>query len=229
LIERQSRYWVSAIAGHKDELLFQRGTQQAWQWAKDSVFIRWFTDGEPRYAKALSDLASVYLTLRECPGAYCTRNVWRYGLEVAMKIKGSQGLRRVVWVRPEHPYTAISPLAEVHANHNEAHNAALRRRCSAYRRRQNLYAKTQDGLQRALDVQRILHNWVKPHGGLGKRTTPAMAIGLCHRPLSTQELLGLRGFSCISSYQTSAMNFFAEFDVCFYRADLAFEVCSRGK
>jgi len=50
-------------------------------------------------------------------------------------------------VRSEHPYTAISPPTEVNANHNEAHNAALRRRCSAYRRRQNLYAKTRDGLQ----------------------------------------------------------------------------------
>ncbi len=198
-IERQSRYWVSAMAGHKDELLFQRGTQQAWQWAKRCPFIRWFTDGEHRYAKALWDLASVYLALRECPSRYRTRKVWRYGLEVAMKVKGSQGLRRVVWVRPEHPYTAVSPLAEVHANHNEAHNAALRRRCSAYRRRQNLYAKTRDGLQRTLDVQRILHNWVRPHWGLGKRTTPAMAIGLCSRLLSTQELLCLRGFQCISS------------------------------
>lgn len=145
------------------------------------------------------DLASVYLALRNSPSAYRTRKVWRYGLEVAMKVKGSQGLRRIVWVRPEHPYTAVSPLAEVHANHNEAHNAALRRRCSAYRRRQNLYAKTQDGLQRALDVQRIIHNWVRPHWGLGKQTTPAMAIGLYSRPLSTQELLGMRGFPCISS------------------------------
>lgn len=69
-IERQSRYWVSALAGHKDELLFQRGTQQAWQWAKGCSFIRWFTDGEHRYAKALWDLASVYLALRECPSRY---------------------------------------------------------------------------------------------------------------------------------------------------------------
>lgn len=194
-IERQSRYWVSAMAGHKDERLFQRGTQQAWQWASACSFIRCFTDGDPRYAKALWDLAHVYLTLRDCLRQYRTRKVWRHGLEVAMKVKGSQGLRRVVWVRPEHPYTAISPLAEVHANHN----AALRRRCSAYRRRQNLYAKTRDGLQRALDVQRILHNWVRPRWGLGKRTTPAMAIGLCNRLLSTQELLGMRGFQNISS------------------------------
>ncbi len=87
-IDRQSRYWVSTMAGHKDELLFQRGTQQAWQWAKGCPFIRWFTDGEPRYAKALWDLASVYLALRECPSRYRTRKVWRHGLEVAMKIKG---------------------------------------------------------------------------------------------------------------------------------------------
>jgi len=186
------------MAGHKDELLFQRGTQQAWQWAQACPFIRWFTDGERRYAKALWKLASVYLANRDCP-SYRTRKVWREGLEVAIKIKGSQGQRRVVWIKSEHPFTAISPMAEVHANHNEAQNAALRRRCSAYRRRQNLYGKTRAGLQRVLDVQRIIHNWVRPHWGLAKQTTPAMAIGLCSRPLSTQEILCMSGFRCISS------------------------------
>lgn len=83
-IERSSRYWVSAQAGHKDELLFQRGTQQVWQGAQTCPSIRWFTDGERRYAKALWDLASIYLVLRECLGRYHTRKVWREGLEVAM-------------------------------------------------------------------------------------------------------------------------------------------------
>jgi hypothetical protein len=90
-------------------------------------------------------------------------------------------------------------MAEVHANHNEAQNVALRRRCSAYRWRQNLYAKTRSGLQRILDVQRIIHNWVRPQWGLGKQTTPTMAIDLCSRPLSTQEILCIRGFRYISS------------------------------
>lgn len=49
---------------------------------------------------------------------YPFRKVWREGLEVAIKIKGSQGQRRVVWLKVEHPFTAISPTAEVHANHN---------------------------------------------------------------------------------------------------------------
>jgi len=43
--------------------------------------------------------------------------------------------KRVKWVKPEHPYTAISPKQEVGANHNEALNSSIRRRCSAYRRR----------------------------------------------------------------------------------------------
>ena len=98
-----------------------------------------------------------------------------------MKIKGSQGKRRIEWVYPEHPFTALSPQLQVHANHNEAQNSALRRRCSAYRRRQNLYAKRVEALQRVLDVQRLVHNWVRPHWGLANGTTPAMAMGCAIR------------------------------------------------
>lgn len=78
-IERSSRYWVAAQAGHKDATLFQRGTQQAWQWAQACSYIRWFTDGERCYAKALWDLANIYLALRDCPSGYHTRKVWREG------------------------------------------------------------------------------------------------------------------------------------------------------
>jgi hypothetical protein len=114
-----------------------------------------------------------------------------------MKIKGSQGNKRIVWVKVEHPFTAISPEPEVHANHNEAQNSALRRRASAYRRRQNLYAKQVAALQRALDVQRLVHNWVRPHHGLQKMTTPAMALGYYYRPVTMQELLTHRGFDTL--------------------------------
>ena len=116
-----------------------------------------------------------------------------------MKIKGSQGKRRVEWVKVEHPFTAISAACEVHANHNEAQNAALRRRCSAYWRRQNLYAKKRLGLQRTLDVQRLIHNWVRPHWRLGKRTTPAMKMGFFSRSITLLELLTSRGFESLSS------------------------------
>jgi hypothetical protein len=188
---------VDAQAGQKTHKLFEQGTQKAWEWAEPAAFIRWFTDGERRYGTALWKLASVSLKAGEAHSDYGRRKVWRQGLEVAMKIKGSQGHKRVEWVKVEHPFTAVSPASEVHANHNEAQNSALRRRASAYRRRQNLYAKRVEGLQRVLDVQRLVHNWVRPHWGLAQKRTPAMAMGYCNRPIAIHELLTQRGFTSL--------------------------------
>lgn len=180
-------------------MLFEQATCKAWRWAKDCQFVRWFTDGEKRYAKLLWPKASVYLKAKEYSPAFGHRKVWPEGLEVAMKVKSSQGRQRIEWVKPEHPYTAISPKFEVHANHNEAHNSAIRRHCSAYRRRQNLYAKDVEALQRALTVQRLVHNWIRPHWGLAKGTTPAMALGLYLRPVKMEELLTWKGFPSTTS------------------------------
>jgi hypothetical protein len=144
-------------------------------------------------------IASVYLPSSETPANYPYRKVWRVGLEVAMKIKGSQGKPRREWVKQEHPLTAISPESNVHANHVEAFNSALRRRATAYRRHQNHYAKVVAGLQRVLDVQRLLHNWVRPHWELGKRTTPAMVMGFIERPVTISEILISRDFECFTS------------------------------
>jgi hypothetical protein len=131
-----------------------------------------------------------------------------------MKVKGSQGSPHIEWLKQEHPFTAISPKSDVHANHNEAQNSSLRRRASAclvalfasgnptgahrYHRRQNHYAKVVEGLQRALNVQRLIHNWVRPHWSLGKSETPAMAIGYITRPVTMLELLSLRCFQSIT-------------------------------
>lgn len=198
-IERQSRYWVAAKVGKKDESLFEQGVQTAWQWAQSAQFIRWFSDGERRYAQQLWNLASVWLKQQETSKVYGHRKVWRYGLEVACKIKGSQGHPRVEWIKAEHPFTAISAASDVHANHNEALNSSIRRRCSAYRRRQNHYAKTVDGLQHAITLQRLIHNWVRPHWSLAKETTPAMVLGFCDRPIPMEEFLTLRGFAAITN------------------------------
>ena len=92
-----------------------------------------------------------------------------------MKIKGSQGKPRVEWVFRAHPFTAMSSPPKVHANHLEAFNSALRRRATAYRRRQNHYAKRPEGLQRALNVQKVttqlstasLGSGQKDHSGYG--------------------------------------------------------------
>ncbi len=65
-----------------------------------SDFIRWFTDGERRYGTALWKPASVRLKAGEFHPDYGRRKVWRQGLEVAMKIKGYKGRKRVEWVNP---------------------------------------------------------------------------------------------------------------------------------
>lgn len=113
---------------------------------------------------------------------------------VAMNIKGSQGNKRKKWVKIEHPYTFISPKKEVHGLHNEALNTAIRRKCSAYRRKQNLYAKKVEGLNRAITVQRLIHNWVEPHVSLGKNITPAVAMGYVKRPILLEEMLNCRSW-----------------------------------
>ena len=175
--------------------MFAKIVEQTWNWAKSSESIRWFTDGEQRYGNCLWVLAAVWLSQQDLPAVYDLRKVWRKGLEVAMKVKGSQGIARRVWLKAEHPWTAISPEHEVHANHCEAHNAALRRRCSAFRRRQNLYAKTLEGLERVVTVHRLLHNWMRPHWS--SNITPAMALGFIERALTLEEMLLSRGFHFI--------------------------------
>jgi hypothetical protein len=89
-IERNSRYWIVAKVGLKTTELFTKATKTAWQWAKSSQYIRWFTDGERRYAQQLWQMASVRLKSTEVSREYGHRKVWRHGLEVAIKIKGSQ-------------------------------------------------------------------------------------------------------------------------------------------
>jgi len=90
-------------------------------WVNPARFIRWFTDGERRYGKTLWKLASVSQSRGDNP-EYRRRKVWREGLEVALENQ-RVGQRRVEWVKVEHPFTAISPACEVHANH-QAHNSA---------------------------------------------------------------------------------------------------------
>ena len=94
--------------------------------------MRWFTDGERRYGKWFWLLASVWLKRQSLPAGYDYRKVWREGLEMAIKIKGSQGRARRQWVKIEHLWTAINLETDIHANHCEAQNVALRRRCSAF-------------------------------------------------------------------------------------------------
>src|SRR5712691_10855861 len=88
---------------------------------------------------------------------------------------------------PEHPDTAqLMATTDIHANHLEAFNTSLRRRCAAYRRRTNTYAKNQTRLQERLDVYWIVHNFVRVH--FTTRQVPAVALGVLESGLSLNEV-----------------------------------------
>jgi hypothetical protein len=88
---------------------------------------------------------------------------------------------------PEHPDTT-QPVAttEIHANHLEAFHTSLRRRCAAYRRRTNMYAKKTGRLQERLDVYWIVHNFVRVH--FTTRQVPAVALGVLEEGFSLQQI-----------------------------------------
>jgi len=65
----------------------------------------------------------------------------------------------------------------------------LRRKCAAFRRRANTYAKSISGLQRMLDVYWVIHHFIRIHSAF--RTW-------IRRPLDGDEKFGLPKASQIS-------------------------------
>ena len=98
-----------------------------------------------------------------------------------LKNKGSQARKRgpkrpkYQAPKPEHPDTNQNvDNADIHANHLEAFNSALRRRMACFRRKTNTYAKGKSALQSRLDVYWILHNFIRPH--FTTKQVPAVAL-----------------------------------------------------
>lgn len=118
--------------------------------------------------------------------------ILRKGIKIRIKNKGKQshkrGRKRPKYEAPhaEHPQTVqdISN-TEIHANHVEALNSSLRRRCSAYRRRTNTYAKNKTSLQRVLDGVWIAHNFTT-------KIIPVVALGVMEKVLSWEQILILQ-------------------------------------
>ena len=114
-------------------------------------------------------------------------------VKVRIKNKGSQskkkGRKRPKYQSPipEHPETSQDiENKDIHINHTEAQNAALRRKNSPYRRKTNTYARTDSGLQITLDIQWIIHNFVQLH--FTTKKVPAIALGIIDKGLSLLEV-----------------------------------------
>lgn len=182
-IDRQSRYVTRHVTGTREDELFERHTKEAFLFVGRSN-CHMVSDGEGRYAshvwkhRGAREVVEGEKTGRPGPPKGSMRCL-RKGLVVQRKVKGSQNRaqrrRRYEVPLKTHPESKLLEQKDVHANHSEAYNASLRRRCSAFRRRTNTYAKVNKGLERALGAQRVIHNWIRPHHFHGK--TPAEVLG----------------------------------------------------
>jgi hypothetical protein len=190
LMERATRFLWDMHCGRKDRKLFKNAMRLLCEVIQQTGDVTLLTDGERRYGS---------LVFARCSEALRTgkrgrpKKMLPKGVKVRLKNKGSQrhkrGPKRPKYQAPypEHPDTA-QPMAtkEMHANHLEAFHTSLRRRCAAYRRRTNMYAKHTGRLQERLDVYWIVHNFVRVH--FTTRQVPAVALGILDHGFALHEL-----------------------------------------
>ena len=190
LMDRASRFLWDMHGGRKDRKLCKHAMRLLCEVIEQTGDVTLLTDGERRYGNLLFELCSQALRTgkRGRP-----KKTLPKGVKVRLKNKGSQrhkrGLKRPQYQAPspEHPDTA-QPVAttDMHANHLEAFHTSLRRRCVAYRRRTNMYAKKTGRLQERLDVYWIVHNFVRVH--FTTRQVPAVALGILEHGFALHEI-----------------------------------------
>jgi hypothetical protein len=189
LMERSSRFLWELNCGTKDQTLFEEALQLLCEVIEQTQDLTLLTDGERRYGKIL--FAICHEVSRSGQPGRPTKRLPK-GVRVRLKNKGAKnrrGRKRPKYQAPvpEHPQTdARIENAQIHANHVEAFNASLRRRNSAFRRKTNMYAKTRDNLQRTLDLQWLVHNFVRVH--FTTKVVPAVKLGILEVGLSWMEL-----------------------------------------
>jgi transposase-like protein len=194
LMDRASRFLWELKCGQRDRSLFQAAMETLAQVIEQTQDLTLVTDGERRYGHLLFEI---------CRQALRTGQVGRprltlpQGVKVRLKNKGNQnrhqGPKRPKYEAPqaEHPATPQDLAeADIHANHLEGFNAGIRRKLACYRRRTNTYAKTGESLQTRLDVQWVLHNFIRPH--FTTKQVPAVALGLLDQGLSLAQLFNVR-------------------------------------
>jgi len=167
LMDRASRFIWELGCGKKDKELFETAIKRLVDLIEQTEDLTLVTDGERRYGKVLFEICHELLKTGKVGRP---RKTLKKGVVVRVKNKGSQahkkGLQKPKYQTtcPLHPETSnnISDSA-THANHVEANNSAMRRKCSPFRRKTNTYAKSKNALQRILNVYWVIHNYVRTH------------------------------------------------------------------
>ena len=178
----------------KDAALFKSVMGTVCKFVRRTGDLSFLSDGERRYGNTLFDLCSEVLQTgkRGRPAKVLPK-----GVRLRVKNKGDQrhkkGRKRAKYQAPqrEHPDTEQNLLySEIHANHLEGQNAATRRRNSTFRRRTNTYAKTKNGLQRTLDIQQLIHNFVRPYWTT--KEVPAVSLGIINEPFTLENISSMQ-------------------------------------
>jgi len=151
LMDRATRLLWDMHCGRKERKMLKKTMGLLGQVIQQTGDLTWLTDGEQRYGSLLFALCRQ--ALRNGQRGRPKKTLPKGG-KVRLKHKGSQrhkrGRKRPRYQAPypEHPDTA-QPVAptDMHAHHLEAFHTSLRRRCAAYRRRTNMYAKKTGRLQ----------------------------------------------------------------------------------
>jgi hypothetical protein len=195
LMDRASRFIWALKCGKRDERLFKTAMRILLKVIRKTDDLTLLTDGERRYGNILFEICYELLQTgkRGRP-----RKTLKKGVKVRVKNKGSQkkkpGRKRKKYQAPqsEHPDTTQNiENTDIHANHVEGFNAALRRMCSAFRRKTNTYAKKVERLQERLNVIWIIHNFVRVH--YTTKEVPAVTLGVIEEGLTLEDVLRLRG------------------------------------
>ena len=194
LMDRASRFIWALDCGKKDRVLFEKTIKTLANIASNTDDLSLFTDGERRYGNLLFEIC--YELVKTGKRGRPKKTLKR-GIHVRIKNKGSQGHKkgpkRPKYQNPwtEHPETTGTiEESDIHANHAEAFFSSLRRKCSAFRRKTNTYAKVTKGLQRLLHVYWVVHNFIRVH--FTTQEVPAVALGLIERRLSVDEVFQIQ-------------------------------------
>jgi hypothetical protein len=194
LMDRASRFIWELSCGERERSLFESAMQTLSQVIDQTGDLSLFTDGERRYGNLLFEICQEALRTGK-PGR--PKKVLPKGVKVRVKNKGSpahkKGRKRPKYQAPhnEHPETEQNiEDDQIHANHVEAFNSALRRRLACYRRRTNTYAKLKASLQTRLDAYWVLHNFVRPH--FTTQQVPAAALGILETGLSLWDIFRIQ-------------------------------------
>jgi hypothetical protein len=151
LMDRATRFIWAMGCGRKDRKRFTQAIRLLCRVMKQTGALTLLPDGERRYGNILCEICHPGLRHGKRGRPKKTR---RKGIKGRLQKKGAQahkkGRKRPKYPAPfpEHPETVQNiATQDMHANHLEAFKTSLRRRCAAYRRRTNMYAKNTVRLQ----------------------------------------------------------------------------------